>query len=179
MQPETSHVLLCSCPTTNPCPGCPGHRSRRQHEKPAPPVPSPRDPRQLRPGSRFPRPSSARRTSSCPSRRRWRTPSRTSSRRRTFHLFRPVRPPTGHFHRAISRLFSNKRDWFHLEHRRDERKYRIYSKNVDAMRSLNVLWKNSVIRTSSLHPDRCCLDFDWRYEKNIHMIEKSPCRYPS
>lgn len=109
MQPGTNRVLPYSYPTTNLCPGCREPLSHRRHEKLALPVPLPRGPKQLQPVSPLPRPSSARRISSCPSRRRWMTRNRTSSRRRTFRLFRPVRLPTGRFHRATSRLISNER----------------------------------------------------------------------
>lgn len=108
MQPGTSHALLYNCPTTSLCLGCPKLRSHRQHEKLAPLVPSPRGPKQLQPGLQLLRPSSARRISFCPSKRRWRIPNQTSFHRRTFHLFHLVRPQTGRFHRATSRLILNK-----------------------------------------------------------------------
>ena len=108
MQPGTSHALLCNYPTTSLCPGCPKLRSHRQHEKLAPLVPLPRGPKQLQPGLPPLRPSSARRTSFYPSRRRWRIPNQTSSHRQTFHPFHPVRPQTERFHRATSRLILNK-----------------------------------------------------------------------
>ena len=108
MQPGTSHALLCNYPTTSLYPNYPKPLSHRQHGKLIPLVPSPRGPKQLQPRLQPPRPSSARRISFYPSRRRWRIPNRTSSRHPKSHLFHPVHPQTGRFHRATLRLISNK-----------------------------------------------------------------------
>lgn len=165
MQPGTSHVLLYNCPTTSLCPGCPKLRLHRQREKLAPLVPSPRGPKQLQPGLQLLRPSSARRISFCPSKRRWRIPNQTSFHRRTFRLFHLVRPQTGHFHRATSRLILNKTTLVFIVKRK---------KRVEIRGSFVFCICQCV---SIVLLPFCCLNLLTRENNRIQKI--TLCRYPS